>query len=429
MRADFLAQAALYTPLAEIVSDHQFLVSPLDEADTRRVIEAPAQSVGLRFEDGLVERILREFGNEPGALPLLEDALLQLFEHRKDAVLTQQAYEQIGGVQGALAKRADDLYQQFTPEQQAIARRILLRLTQPGEGTADTRRRAAKRELWSQAEEQPIAEQVIETFTNARLLTVNQETDASEQVDVAHEALIRGWPRLGRWISEDRAGLRLHRRLTEAATEWQRERRSEDFLYRRARLAQAVEWREVNETSLNELERAFLDASIAREKRADEEEKERQQEREEQLRRIAEQQTARAALQRRVTWGLSTAALLVLALLVWIVMQTREVGLQTSLVLTSGAEAGADEKRFDQSLRLGVLAARASWLQPAHATAAPVLARAADASTLRALFVDHTGSVISASFSPDGKRVVTASKDKTARVWDVFWSSLVRPEN
>lgn len=273
MRADFLAQAGLYTPLAEIVSDHQFLVSPLDEADTRRVIEAPAQSVGLRFEDGLVERILREFGNEPGALPLLEDALLQLFEHRKGEELTQQAYDQTGGVQGALAKRADDLYHQFTPEQQAIARRILLRLTQPGEGTADTRRRAAKSELWSRAEEQPIAEQVIETFTNARLLIVNQEGDASEQVDVAHEALIRGWPRLGRWISEDRAGLRLHRRLTEAAAEWQREHRSEDFLYRGARLAQAMEWREPNETSLNDSERAFLDASIAREKRAEEEEK------------------------------------------------------------------------------------------------------------------------------------------------------------
>ncbi|CAN5851912.1 hypothetical protein BH20PSE1_BH20PSE1_25370 [soil metagenome] len=100
-------------------------------------------------------------------------------------------------------------------------------------------------------------------------------------------------------------------------------------------------------------------------------------------------------------------------------MQTREVGLQTSLVLTSGAEAVADEKRFDQSLRLGVLAARASWLRPAHSTAPPVLSRAADASTLRALFVDHTQGVVSARFSPDGQRVVTASEGgATTRVWD-----------
>ncbi len=93
--------------------------------------------------------------------------------------MTQEAYDQIGGVHGALAKRADDLYQQFTPERQAIARRILLRLTQPGEGTADTRRRAAKSELWSHPEEKPIAEQVIEALTNERLLTVNQEADGT----------------------------------------------------------------------------------------------------------------------------------------------------------------------------------------------------------------------------------------------------------
>ncbi len=118
-------------------------------------------------------------------------------------------------------------------------------------------------------------------------------------MDVAHEALIRGWPRLGQWINEDRAGLRLHRRLSEAATEWQREHRSEDFLYRGARLAQAVEWREPNETSLNELERAFLDASLAREKRAEEEEKERQRRELEAAQRLAKTEKQRAEAERQ----------------------------------------------------------------------------------------------------------------------------------
>lgn len=299
MRADFLAQAALHTSLAEIISDHTFLVSPLDEIDTRRAIEAPAQFVGLRFEDGLVERILREFGNEPGTLPLLEDTLLQLFEHRKADALTQQAYDQIGGVQGALAQRADTLYENFNPEQQAIARRILLRLTQPGEDTADTRRRATKSELWSRPDEQPIVEQVIETLTNARLLTISRESDAGEQVDVAHEALIRGWPKLGQWINEDRAGLRLHRRVTEAAMEWQRENRSEDFLYRGVRLAQAVAWRETNETELNDLERAFLDSSVSHERRTEEEEKERQRLELEAAQRLAETEKQRAEVEQQ----------------------------------------------------------------------------------------------------------------------------------
>ena len=152
------------------------------------------------------------------------------------------------------------------------------------------------------------------------------------------------------------------------------------------------------------------------------------EEREDQLRRIAEQQAARAVLQRSVTWGLSTAAVVVLGLLVWIVMQTSQVSLRTSLILTAAAEAAADQKRFDRSLRLGVLAARATWLRPAHATAPPVLSRAADVSTLRTPF-DHTGAVKSASFSSDSKRVVTTSQDKTARVWDAFWPSLVEPKN
>jgi hypothetical protein len=214
------------------------LVVPLDELDIERVIETPALDVGMRFEDGLVKRIQNDFQQEPGALPLLQDALLQLFNACKTStVMTQQAYNTIGGVQGSLAKRADELYRQFSPEQQAITKRILLRLTQPGEGSADTRRRAAKSELWSTDEEKKAVVEVLDRLTASRLLTASKDIEETEeQVDVSHEALIRGWLELGRWINEDRAGLRLHRRLTEAASEWKREQCSEDLLYRGSRL-------------------------------------------------------------------------------------------------------------------------------------------------------------------------------------------------
>ena len=139
-------------------------------------------------------------------------------------------------------------------------------------------------------------------------------------------------------------------------------------------------------------------------------------------------QAARAVLQRRAIWGLSTAALFVMGLAAWIVTQTQEVSLQTSLVLTSAAEVGVDQNRFDQSRRLGVLAATASWLHPAHGTGPLVLSRAADVSTLCTLFISHTAAVTCASFSPDDKRVVTAAQDRAARAWDAFWRSLVRPE-
>jgi hypothetical protein len=142
MRADFLARAAEYTDLAEMLSGHQFIVSSMDDMDLRRAIEDPARLVGLDIENGLTERILNDVGHEPGILPLLEDTLLQLCEKRRsDNVMTLQAYNESGGVHGTLAKRADEVFGQLTHKQQTLGQRILLRLTQPGEGTEDTRRR------------------------------------------------------------------------------------------------------------------------------------------------------------------------------------------------------------------------------------------------------------------------------------------------
>ncbi|MGH8554215.1 MAG: TIR domain-containing protein [Gammaproteobacteria bacterium] len=199
MRADFLARAAESTDLAELLSSHPFIVNPMDQDDLRRAIEAPAHAVGLRFEEGLVKRILTDAGNEPGALPLIEHALLQIFEKckdREDQLMTLQAYSESGGVQGALAQKAEAIFDRFPEEQRAILRRVMLRLTQPGEGTADTRRRAGQKELWTQPEERPAVEKVISTLVDERLLTTSRAASGEEQVDVAHEALIRGWPRL-----------------------------------------------------------------------------------------------------------------------------------------------------------------------------------------------------------------------------------------
>jgi hypothetical protein len=301
MRLDFMPQAADYTELAEILSGHQFLVSPMDDGDLRRVIEEPARLVGSSFEYGLVDTILRDVGREPGALPLLEHALLQVWERRSpDQVMTLQAYWDSEGVQGALAKRADALFDALTPEQQTSARSIMLRLTQPGEGTEDTRRRSAINELWTRPEEQPTVEHVIEELADACLLTTSLDASGERQVDVAHEALIRGWPRLRRWIEEDRTALRTHRRITEAAQEWQRMKRDESVLFRGARLAQAKEWRERHEGDLNDPEREFLDASVARQERDAEEVRERQRRELERTQALAEEQKQRAEEQQRL---------------------------------------------------------------------------------------------------------------------------------
>lgn len=173
MRADFYPRCALYPELAAGVAASQFLVSPMHEDDLRQAIAAPAHRVGLELEEGLIPTLLDDVASQPGALPLLQHALLELWERRRGTMLTLEAYRESGGVQGALAARADAVYSSFTPEQQAIARRVLLRLTQPGEGTEDTRRRAKLEELVTHADERAAVESVIDQLCNARLLTTS----------------------------------------------------------------------------------------------------------------------------------------------------------------------------------------------------------------------------------------------------------------
>jgi WD40 repeat protein len=261
MRADFLGKCAAYADLAARLKGLE-LVGPMDVADLRRAMLGPAEKVGLRYEKGLVESILEDLGDEPGGLPLLQHTLLELWERRRGGWLTTDAYQTIGGVRGALAQRADAVYDRLPSVQQAAARRVLLRLTQPGEGTEDTRRRAPLSELLPAHDGAADVEAAVRALTDARLLITSTDEPGAEIVDVAHEALIRGWPRLQGWIDENRAALRTHRRLTEAANEWATNTRDASFLYRGARLAEAQEWATAHADDLNELEQQFLEASV-----------------------------------------------------------------------------------------------------------------------------------------------------------------------
>jgi WD40 repeat protein len=262
MRADFYHRCGAYPELAQQIAAEQYLVSPLLPEGLRQAVEEPARRAGFAFEPGLVATILEDVADQPGALPLLEHALLEVWRRRTGGTLTLAAYRESGGVQGAIAKRAENVFESFDPDQQEFARRAFLRLTQPGEGTEDTRRRADLAELGSGGVHGDLGS-VLARLVDARLITTSREEAAgSEVVEVAHEALIRGWPRLRAWIDEDRAGLRVHRRLTEASREWERLGRDESVVYRGARLVEALEWRSTNEESLNTLEREFLDAGL-----------------------------------------------------------------------------------------------------------------------------------------------------------------------
>jgi len=262
MRADFFGKFAAYPDLAARLGERDVLVGPMDEEDLRRAMEGPAEAVGLHYEKGLVETILTDLGDEPGSLPLLQHTLLELWERRRGGWLTADAYHAIGGVQGALAQRADKVYAGLTEEQQAAARRVLLRLTQPGEGTEDTRRRASLAELLPAEGAATDVDTAVQELADARLLTTGEDEQGHEIVDVAHEALIRGWPRLQEWIDEDRAALLTHRRLMETANEWNKHDRDPSYLYRGSRLQSVKEWSRIYSDALGQLDQDFLKASL-----------------------------------------------------------------------------------------------------------------------------------------------------------------------
>ena len=254
VRADFLGSCAEHPGLTAALQEATVLAGPMSRDELREAIVKPAQAAGLIVERTLTARIVDEVEGEPGALPLMSHALLETWHRRKGRSLTEASYEAAGGLNGAIARTAEDLYACLTPAQAHLARLLLLRLITPGDGTADTRRPTPPTEL-------DLADPgdfsiVLERLAAARLITVDDTT-----VDLAHEALITAWPRLHTWIEEDRERLRMHRRLTEAARAWEALDHDPGALYRGTRLATAEETFSERD-GLTALESAFLTASI-----------------------------------------------------------------------------------------------------------------------------------------------------------------------
>ena len=271
----------------------------MTEDELRRAIDRPARLAGLEPEPGLVELLVDDIRGRAGALPLLQFALQEVWRRREDYRLTIRTYREIGQIEGALQRKADAVYETFTADQKELCRRIFLRLVQPGEGSEDTRRRASLSELLP---DDPMQAGAVQAIINrladpeSRLLTTERQQTASGEgtLEVAHEALIRGWPQLRKWIDTDRAGLRTHLRLTDAAKEWAdaATEAKEATLYTGAHLAVASEWAASHRDELGALEAAFLSASQEheRQKKADEAEKNR---------RLAEAETQRAEAERQ----------------------------------------------------------------------------------------------------------------------------------
>jgi formylglycine-generating enzyme required for sulfatase activity len=255
LRADFYHHCAEYEGLRSALKTHQEYIGAMTADELRQAITTPAETNGWDFQPGLVDLILSDVGAEPGALPLLSHALLETWKRRQGRTLTLQGYHEAGGVKKAITQTAESVYDKLTPAEQTIARGIFLRLTELGEGVQDTRRRVKMDEL-GQAKEQDAVTKVLKTLTDARLVTTEEDS-----AEVAHEALIREWGTLRKWLDEDRESLRTHRHLTESAGEWQRRGKEASELYRGARLKQLQDWVKEHGDALSPLEREFVKAS------------------------------------------------------------------------------------------------------------------------------------------------------------------------
>jgi WD40 repeat protein/transcriptional regulator with XRE-family HTH domain len=428
LRADFYAHCANYPELREALAKHQEYIGAMNDEELRRAIEEPARRGRWELEPGLVDVLLHDVGHEPGALPLLSHALFETWQRRRGRMMTLSGYASSGGVRGAIAETAEAVFaDQFTHEQQAIARRIFLRLTGLGDdsGAGDTRRRATFKELILKPEEANTTRAVLKALADARLIITSEDS-----AEVAHEALIREWPTLHHWLEENREGLRLHRQLTEAAQDWSETNHDPDLLYRGARLVQTHEWATTHKDEMNALEEEFLAASIeANERQIAENEAQRLRELNA-AQKLAETERARAdeqaaSIKRLRQRGIFLSGALVLALVAAIFANVFARNAQQQLLVSSVRElsnaANANlEIDPERSILLSLQGVNKTYAVDGTVLpeAEDALHRAVQASRIELTLRGHTDSVWSAVFSPDGTRIATASNDGTAKIWD-----------
>jgi WD40 repeat protein len=395
MRADFYGRCADLPLLAVALSDHQVLVGSMSDDEIRRAIERPAQLSGLELEPGLTERLLEDVRHQPGGLPLLQHALLELWKHRRGGKLAHKDYDAIGGVAGALEKRAEEVYSRLDPFEKDTCRRIFLRLTQPGEGTEDTKRRASLGELLPADGNREGVEAVVQALASpdVRLITTEGE-GASQYVEVAHEALISGWTRLRGWIELDRDALRIHRKLTEAATEWETNSRSKSYLYGRERLQQARKWVVTHGGDMSSIEKAFVEASLGAEKHN--------------------------AFLRQGT--LVAVTILIFIALMGVISAISSVHSQTEAdertrrqIYVSRTLAEL-EKRPERAWLLTLAAILPLDTKNESSSVLGILYRTFSEARVLQVLSGHNGEVTTALLSPDGKLVLTTSEDGVVRI-------------
>jgi DNA-binding SARP family transcriptional activator/WD40 repeat protein/serine/threonine protein kinase len=400
LRADFFDRPLLYAGFGKLLKTSTVMLTSPTPGELAEAIKGPAQGVGVEVAPELVERMVGEVRDQPGALPLLQHTLAELFASRRSDLIGIADFEERGGVSGSLAKRAESINSRL-PDSTKV-KQLFLRLVAIVDESAPTRRRVRVTELADLE-----VEEAIEAFARSRLLVLDSDPGTRiPTIEVSHEALLSHWPRLAGWIDSAREDLTMVRRLEESRREWEGSGRDDAYLLTRGRLAQHQAWTATTTLALSEPERDYLTAS----RRHDERLKKRSRRR-----------------RNFIMGGFAAAAVLAAVLAIVAFIQRGEAERSTALaearqVILEADKAVTTDPELSMLLSLEAIKAfRAAGAEP------PPSAIGALRQGLNESVVDRRiPGGVSVAVSPDGAYLATLSEDENVAVWSLTSWEVVR---